>query len=218
MKKRGFTLAEVMIALALIGVVTSLTIPTFIANSRNKANASRLAAVISSVENTFTTMIASEAVHDLSETEFGSSQTEEKFGKYMKLAGSGTSLSSYYGVTSPFKTLNQVAVNPNVTRIFQTKNGALIIFYSKDIAAPTDGSHPGSLGHVTIDVNGSAKPNIWGRDVFLFRLGYDGLLYPAGGKMYTKMDTTGSSYKCDGSTKNQGCTARLIENNYEIDF
>ena len=38
MKKLGLTLAEVMVALALIGVITSLTIPTFVSSNKNKTN------------------------------------------------------------------------------------------------------------------------------------------------------------------------------------
>ena len=128
MKKSGFTLAEVMVALALIGVIASLTIPTFISNTRNRANAARLSAIVTNIENAFTTMITTEAVHDLSETEFGSSQSEENLHKYLKLAGSNTTLTSYYGTSSPFQTLKQTAVQPEITRIFQAKNGPLLIY------------------------------------------------------------------------------------------
>ena len=42
-----------------------------------------------------------------------------------------------------------------------------------------------TTGHLAIDVNGNAKPNILGRDVFYFRVGYDGVLYPAGSLNYS---------------------------------
>lgn len=222
MKKRGFTLAEVMIALGLIGVIASLTIPTFVANSKNRANAAKLATTVSAVENAFTSMIATEAVNDLTETDFGSARTETNFGKYLKLQGSDTTLASYYGTANPFVTLSKTGSQPTVTRIFQAKSGALLIYNDSSVAAAADDSHPGSIGQLTIDVNGSAKPNVWGRDVFYFRIGNDGLLYPAGGDKFKAIDSTeGANMSCtDGTngTKNQGCTARLIENNYEIDY
>lgn len=218
MKKRGFTLAEVMIALALIGVIASLTIPTFIANSRNRANASKLAAIVASVENSLTSMIAAEAAHDLTETDFGASQSEANFGKYLKLAGSG-SISGYYGAANPFVTLNRTTTNLTFTTAFKTKNGAILAYENTTDIAATD-NHPGSIGRLTIDVNGTAKPNVWGRDVFLFRIGNDGLLYPAGGKTFKDMgDAAASRMACNPTgSKNEGCTARLIENGYEIDF
>ncbi len=216
MKKRGFTLAEVMIALALIGVIASLTIPTFISGSRNRANAARLATTISAVENAFASMIASEAVQDLTETEFGSAQTEANLGKYLKLSGSGGNLATYYGTNAPFRTLNRANSQPAVTTIFQGKNGALLIYGAHNIAAAE--GHPGSIGRLTIDVNGSAQPNVWGRDVFYFRIGNDGMLYPAGGQRFTAIDPTGAGFSCSGNVRNQGCTAKLIEDNYEVRF
>lgn len=222
MKKRGFTLAEVMIAMALIGVISSLTIPTFIANSRNKTNATRLAATVSMVESAFTAMIAGETVNDLSETAFGASQSEENLGKYIKLSGSKTALADFYGTSSPFVTLERAGSQPAVTRIFQAKNGALLIYNADAVSAATaesnDSPVPGSLGRLTIDVNGAAKPNVWGRDVFYFRIGNDGILYPAGGDNFTKLDSTGSAFNCTPGSRDQGCTARLVENGYEVDF
>ncbi len=218
MKKRGFTLAEVMVALGLIGVIASLTIPTFVASSKNRANAAKLATTVSAVENAFTSMIASEAVNDLTETDFGTNKTEDNLNKYLKLSGSKEKLKDYYGTDAPFSTLSKTGSQPTVTRIFQTKSGALLMFNDSAVASAADNSHPGSIGQLSIDVNGTAKPNVWGRDVFYFRIGNDGILYPAGGDKFSKMDASGSSMSCSGSTKNQGCTAKLIEDNYEIKY
>lgn len=217
MKKRGFTLAEVMIALSLIGVIASLTIPTFIANSRNKANASKLATTISAVENAFTSMISTEMANDLTETDFGLARTEANFGKYLKLDGSDDELKTYYGTANPFVVIGKTGFQPIVTRIFQAKNGALLIYRDSVVAPAADDSHPGAIGNLYIDVNGPAKPNVWGRDVFSFRVGNDGLLYPCGGEKFALMETNGNITPCEKFTS-YACTARLIENNYEIDY
>lgn len=217
MKKFGFTLAEVMIALALIGVIASLTIPTFVANSRNRANASKLATTVSAVENAFTSMIASEAANDLTETRYGSEPTEINLGRFLKLSGTDT-MAGLYGENTPFVTLNRTATALPVSNIYKMKNGAVLFFNAANVDPAEDDSHPGSIGQLTIDVNGSALPNVWGRDVFFFRIGNDGILYPAGGEKFELMDDNGANMSCEGNNKNQGCTARLIENNYEIDF
>lgn len=217
MKKRGFTLAEVMVALGLIGVIAALTIPTFVANSKNRANAAKLATTVSAVENAFTSMIATEAVNDLTETDFASARTEANLGRYLKLQGSNTTLTSYYGTATPFLTLSKASFQPLVTRIFQAKSGALLIYRDSVIPVPEDDSHPGSIGDMYIDVNGPAKPNVWGRDVFAFRVGNDGLLYPAGGEKFALMETAGVITPCN-TISSYFCTARLIENNYEVDY
>ena len=47
MNKNGFTLAEVLITLGIIGVVASMTLPVLIQNNKNKEVESRLKKVYS---------------------------------------------------------------------------------------------------------------------------------------------------------------------------
>lgn len=216
MKKWGFTLAEVLIAMALVGVVASLTIPTFVSSSRNQANAAKLSTTISAVENALTSMIVAEAVEDLSRTDFVRNNNLNRLSNFLKISNSADSLGDLYDSGAPFETLNGVNADVAVSIIFQAKNGALLIYHDDDIA-PTD-EHPGSIGELAIDVNGTTAPNIWGRDVFLFKIGYDGILYPAGGNTFTLMDANGAKFVCTNNNRNQGCTARLIENNFTIDY
>lgn len=65
MKKFGFTLAEVLITLGIIGVVAALTAPALVTSSRNQANAARLSVVVSNLENAFTTAIVTEGADNL---------------------------------------------------------------------------------------------------------------------------------------------------------
>ena len=64
-KKTGFTLAEVLITLGIIGVVAALTAPALVLSSRNEANAAKLSVVVSNLENAFTTAIAQEGASSL---------------------------------------------------------------------------------------------------------------------------------------------------------
>lgn len=85
-------------------------------------------------------------------------------------------------------------------------------------------------GEVKIDVNGKAKPNTYGRDIFLFTLGTDGMLYPRGGLDYsvyyyeddsvTWKNSDDAYRQCTdiSTSKGLGCTARLVENNFKMDY
>lgn len=238
MKKFGFTLAEVMVALALIGVITSLTIPTFIASNRNRTNGAKAATMISAVENAFTSMIAAEAVQNLSETDFGRDiEDPTLLGRYLKIQNNTDSMQNYYGVDNPFRLIsNNESWNGFIgDSIFETKNGALLIFggdsYGIDQADLDDlgGTIDGTIGTLTIDINGSEPPNVWGRDAFYFRIGNDGLLYPAGSKNFSILESEGdtddntwdnpdTAFACTDGRKEMGCTARLIQNNFEVDY
>ena len=251
MKKFGFTLAEVMVALALIGVITSLTIPTFIASNRNRTNGAKAATMISAVENAFTSMIAAEAVQNLGETAFGGTPSAANLGRYIKIQNSSEDMLDYYGADNPFRliSINERWNNFAAEIIYETKNGALLIFdgrqrtVTQDKINETGGTIDSSLGFLTIDINGSEPPNVWGRDAFYFAIGNDGLLYPAGSKNFSILESEGDTatntwdalganagnnpstdFRCnngnDGNAgfKGVGCTARLIQNNFEVDY
>lgn len=69
MKKFGFTLAEVLITLGIVGVVAALTAPALVTSSRNQANAARLSVTVSNLENALTTMIMQENADTLFQTQ-----------------------------------------------------------------------------------------------------------------------------------------------------
>ena len=70
MKKFGYTLQELLLAMAIIGVVAALTIPMISRGSHNQAFASKLAAIVADFENGLSTMIVREVAEDLTETEW----------------------------------------------------------------------------------------------------------------------------------------------------
>lgn len=204
--KKGYTLAEVMVALALIGVIAALTIPTFVADSYNRTYAAKLSTTITALETALFSMISNEVVNDLSETEFSSNKNAIQ--KYIKISNFSTSSNNCS---------------------FTLKNGAEVDYTNSSKSETKDGITYDSIGTFNIDVNSkSVKPDIKGRDQFLFRIGNDGVLHPAGSKIFSILEKSGndthtwyggssSNYACN-TAGNDGCTARLIENNFVIDY
>ena len=228
MKKFGFTVSEIMVALAMIGVIASLTIPTFLSSNKNSANASKLATTVSAVENAFTNMIVSEAVQNLSETRFGRTGDPTELagflGNFLKLNGDNNFVN--YG----FNLISGGTLDYPGDRTLQMKNGALLMYQIAPVGRNPDeveelgGTISGSTGRLLIDVNGENNPNTIGRDIFYFRVGDDGLLYPAGGLNFSILDDNANlwrnagNFSCTDNDKRLGCTARLIENNYQVDY
>ena len=228
MIKRGFTLTEVLVTLAIIGVISALTLPTFVSNAENKANAAKLSSLITDVQTAFTSMLTSEAVLDMEETEFAQQATLNdrtgRLSKYLKLAGNSNNMATFYGTDTIVNKGYTTADNPTFDDIYKVKNGALLFYSMNSLSRPSanvedlGGSVTDAIGYISIDVNGGAKPNIWGRDVFHFVLGTDGALYPAGGLNYAILvngDTT--KLPCE-SSNSRGCTAKLIEDDFKVNY
>lgn len=173
MKKSGFTLAEVLIAMGIIGVVAAMILPTFVMNGRQQANDAKFSSSIADLENAFGTMITKEVVDGFSETKFGKDKTAKEIAtdgnedyvlkSYIKTSGDGTTIASMYSSTTSFKDKGcKDALTITPTIIFGLKNGSYYIV--------TDGN-----GNGYIDVNGSSKPNCLNRDLYKVSLDENGL-------------------------------------------
>ena len=205
MKKQGFTLAEVLISLTIIGVIAALTTPTLITSSRNQANASKLSSTVANLENAFTSLIAFEGTDDITETTLWSYKGDAdtftgELGKYIKSIsfddGEANKLPSCYTGTTGVKNKSGTALTtvPNITKefieftlpsgaaVFLAPDGTELTDAQKDTAAENGGVLVSAPAYLTIDVNGGDAPNRVGRDIFCFILGTDGKLYPFGGK------------------------------------
>ena len=278
MKKKGFSLTEILLSVLIIGVVSSITIPTVTKNHKFRTYAKKLAVVKADVETALSSMIATEGVNDLSETTFGrfyisSASASEidfinnqillanslpkghaitgfaidpiedyeaqeavgpnktaalnQFRRHFKVEEVG-SINDLYNNNQefafPFNLISGDAISVADTGSFRLKNGAFLIYESGFV----ERDNISSIGKMYIDVNGSSTPNTIGRDIFVFRVGNDGILYPAGGRTYSILETdvdthlwatdNRTDYGCNNNAMGLGCTARLIENGYNVDF
>ena len=111
-------------------------------------------------------------------------------------------------------------------------NAALEQARTNSIAAGS--SYYTNAADVYIDVNGKSAPNTYGRDLFGFQVGENGVLYPQGGRDVSRMDTDGGAvtnvwdnagqhYSCTDADKGNedkglGCTARVNAEGYNINY
>lgn len=244
MKKIGFTIAESIITMAIIGVVAALTIPPLTTNYRKQAYTCTLSAAVSNFEKAMSTLILKEDVDDLLDTQawknaelsLSSTSTKEKINKFTTDIGKTLKISTVKTNLLQYKPLSAPNSNPNLSYgspvRFTTKNGyeyqifisniSKIGVYESEQEMIDDGcSYFNKAGEVGIDVNGEKGPNIVGRDYFRFELSNNGHLYPFGGNDYcahNDVEYTDVTEKCVTDLDGSYCAAHLMQNGYKMDY
>ena len=264
MKKRGFTLAEVLITLGIVGVVAALTAPSLVMSSRNEANAARLSVVVSNLENAFNNAIIQEGADNLYGTSLWANGAiggnvgnipafVGNLGRYMVLNGFKNTAIEFMGTNVHHPMTDNGGTNNNISNnwipggdcvALETKSGAVIYIrtsanpgnaaleQARTNAIATGSSFYTCAADVFIDVNGKSAPNTYGRDIFGFQVGENGILYPLGGRDVSRLDGDGAGvwdgagrYACtdankgsDENNKGLGCTARVIAEGYKINY
>ena len=158
MKKHGFTLAEVLITLGIVGVVAALTAPALVMSSRNEANAARLSVVVSNLENAFSSILVKENADSLFNTNLAAQSSNRagfagNIAGYMHINGFRTASTGkniaevYYGNIVPQKMQKNgtgsgssalgsiVGSDPDQTHVIELKNGA-VVFIRVNTSSP----------------------------------------------------------------------------------
>ena len=220
-KNIAFTLAEVLITLAIIGIVAEMTIPTLLQNvdtvsmkSGWKKNYSSLSTIGKQLayENGGLLVNVFQTQDDLMNAFRG------KY-KYTKSCLSGSTLSS--GCWHADNTWYSIAgVQMAGSGAGFANNSSIVLLDGTILSSSLNSSsctstvvpNKNGCGIVYVDVNGYKKPNTVGKDIFVARLLSDGTVIPAG----TPGDANYSSASyCNTTNGKDGwdCSAYYLLNN-----
>ncbi len=266
MRKQGFTLAELLITICIIGVISALTVPALITSTRNKSNAAKLSSIVLNLENAFNSAITQEGADSLYDTnmwaenkvnatEGDKEKFAERIGQYLRLSGYEDSDNDFYDTIQTCAMsvgggTNKEACIADGKRFdgsdqmftLKTNDGAAIhirtykhttdeIKTEKTAAISEGCSYYTNAADIVIDVNGKDAPNTFGRDIFWFKLGENGTLYPNGSKDVARVETQegrwdgASVAACNNASKGSekglrgiGCAGRVVADGYKINY
>ncbi len=223
---KGFTLAEVLITLGIIGVVAAITIPSLISKVQRSQIEAQVKENYSSVAQAMRMAKADDA-EDMPVSTNNTQSMKEWFenflAPYMKVeqvcfqtAGcwhkKGVVKTLYHG-TPAFET--EVGEGDSTlgwgTMTFRTAKGA---YFDLDASAPTTSKSMFGINTTQntlqfyFDVNGDKKPNVIGKDIYILVYEPDRGLIPAGSDK-TKEEienncTNGNGYWCLAYLKSNG--------------
>lgn len=186
--KNAFTLAEVVIATVIIGILASLTIQTLFSN-----NVSRNNQYVAGLKKVYTEL--SYATDQIKASNSGtligifdnSDDFVTEYCKYLKCSKTcrlGEVISGgCFNAQSDMKMLNSQnfwsdPANPSISGIVLADGTTVFIRVdSKDCTSDYDFERPLACGYINIDVNGFNSPNIFGRDIFQLLIKQDRIYY-----------------------------------------
>lgn len=157
-KKTAFTLAEVLVTIGIIGIVSAITMPTLINNHQNKVFATSIQKIYSDINQAITRLMSDKQTENILEAGLrGQSEVDFFVGDYLKINGKTTD--EHISVTKPDGTSVDIGDNS----LYNLAGGGNIAFISDN-----------GLIHVFVDTNAGQKPNTIGRDIFVMTINIDG--------------------------------------------
>lgn len=221
--KSAFTLAEVLITLGIIGVVSAMTLPIIISNTQGKENQALLKKAYSTLSQALLAMENDTGTKVLPQDYDWNKPFLKNFRKYFRLYATCNSTQCIREDQGQYEDGSDYFRRYSNYQTYDKKNVIDMVSYFDDGNALTADnmlllaeSHQNRL-YLTVDVNGFyKKPNAWGHDLFTFQITRDGRFLPMGadGTDYTDLAAYCSK---DGGARYNGiaCTQlALTDPNY----
>ena len=212
LKKAAFTLAEVLITLGIIGVVTAMTMPSLIQNYQEKATVTKLKKCYSLVSQAYVSILNDEGGSDTLQAG-DDLEMMEKFGKYLKYQKTcGRNKGCFPNVTYKSVTGNGYSKWEDDTtdrsRAILT-DGTLIMFNKSAMWGGNEGNY--LYAQIYVDINGFKGPNQLGRDFFYFYINPEKIV-PAGAKALEEKNEDQKFTKNCIQQNGYACAAWVIYN------
>ncbi len=214
--KKGFTLAEVLITLVIIGVIAAMTIPTLINKTNEQETVTAVKKAYSVLGQAYQKVIAENG--EIIPSTLGENDIEatknlgEMFAKQLstlKVCGMSTNEDCF--AKSGYKSFgnNSAIWNYNVSSNqfkLRLNDSMSVAFYVWGTSYSNYGdteSLSQVIGLTTVDINGDKGPNVFGKDTFSFYITKYGI-FPYG----TPDDLSNPLSSC--KTTGHGCAAWVI--------
>ncbi len=214
--KFGFTLAEVLVTLGIIGVVSAMTVPTLMQNYQKKSYVTQLHKVYNEIQQASLQYITDRNALNLKEAGLNSNSAAETFVRtYFKVVQECDSMDDCFASADEYKKLTGTTVDGygRSHKSFVLANGAAI--------RPIISGDTGAVLNIGVDINGKQGPNILGRDLFWFYLYSDGIIDDYGTSAPLTKEKREENYNnsCNNTSGGAGgCFGKILNDNWEMTY
>ncbi len=216
-RKIAFTLAEVLVTLGIIGVVSAMTVPSLMQNHQRKTYVTQLHKVYNLFSQASVQYMNDNNALNMKEAGITSQTAADEFiKKYFKIALScGTDAEKCFAA-GEYKKMNgvsaEVAAIAGMTYYILADGSAIGVVYQS------------SGMQIQIDINGKKGPNIVGRDVFAFRIYNSGVIDEGGTDAEPPLsaeqrENIYNTY-CSGNSQDTwwGCFGKIVNDGWEMTY
>ncbi len=214
---QGFTLAEVLVTLGIIGVVSAMTVPTLMQNYQKKSYVVQLHKVYNELSQALLQYQTDRNALNLKEAGINSNDSVINFYKtYFKNVKVCDSMSDCFA--DSYRKMDGTATSnwdPNYTS-FVLANGASV--------RPIYSLEGNKIINIAVDVNGAKGPNIAGRDLFWFYVYNNSLIddvppdASANAPLTKEQREELFNSRCINSTQADGCFGKILNDNWEMTY
>ena len=210
---KGFTLAEILITLGIVGVVAALTLPSLIQNYQEKANIVKLKKNYSIMQQAYAMAIQENGTADNWNIKADSYNENENILYYLKPY---LNKIKYCGAQNNCWKANRYNLNKTVTEpigrymMFSKailSDGSIIAVRVNDTEF-SDDIH--RWADYVVDLNGEKGPNVYGKDVFCFYFTQNKIIPFGGHNQAYNFDSGWCSTKI--AKNSVGCAAWVLQN------
>ena len=215
--KKGFTLAEVLVTLAIIGVVSALTVPGLMNSYQKQTYVTQLHKFYNEMTQALTQYKTDKNALNLKEAGFTSQANVNTFVEtYFKVINSCDQWNPCFEDISTYKYLSGGSIGNRANpKSYTLASGASIRPYYY-----VEGE---KLINLFVDINGPKGPNILGRDLFFMGIYSNGMIddfynSATNAPLSTTMRETVYAGNCQSGGNVYGCFGKILNDNWQMTY
>ena len=216
--KLGFTMAEVLITLGVIGVVAAMTIPNVIKHYQQQETVAKLKKVYNIFSNALQMSrlehgdVETWEIGSLDNLQSSSDFADEYIIPYIKILKACKTNQTNECSYSATNRQNQNIDFSKSTRLFLNDGTVILLNIKRTSSLP-------KVVSIWFDINGKKSPNKYGKDVFVFAIALDATsdkFKPLGRLNASGQSQNESDIKNNCITKGNYCSAYIMRNSWKM--
>lgn len=217
MNKQGFTLAEVLITLAIIGVIAAISVPSLIQKTNQAELKTAWKKEFATISQAYDKLVFDNGSTNICTGDMDDKCLRNVFSNYLKVIKSCNKAVTDGCFPSGSTYMDGTTTNANGNGISDTymdswpavilNDGTSVLFrhHFADCHLSATTKPPAQCGWMYVDINGFKKPNVVGKDIYQMGIMPD-MLVPKGGTG----DTLDATTDCTSTGTGLSCSASAL--------